>query len=152
MEFKERVAHIHKFISNQTVASICCTNGNGELHAFCCYFAFDAAAGLLYFKTGEQNQHMKWMQEHPQIAGTILPDKLNKLQVKGIQLNGTLLPVGDVATQQASKRYHIKYPLALAMQGTVQTIRIDQLKMTDNSVGFGTKLVWEREEQLNAAG
>lgn len=91
---------------------------------------------------------MLWMQQQPQIAGTILPDKLNKLQVKGIQLNGTLLPVGDVATKDASKRYHLKYPFALAMPGTVQTIRIHQLKMTDSSLGFGTKLIWERVSEM----
>ena len=151
MELKERIAHIHHFIFNQTVASICCTNNSGELHCFCCYYAFDANEGLLYFKTGDQNQHMLWMQQQPQIAGTILPDKLNKLQVKGIQFNGTLLPVGDVATRQASKRYHLKFPLALAIAGTVQTIRLDQIKMTDNSLGFGTKLIWERASLLHNA-
>ncbi len=151
MEPKERIAHIHHFISNQTVASICCTNNVGELHCFCCYYAFDANTGMLYFKTGEQNQHMLWMQQYPQIAGTILPDKLNKLQVKGIQLNGVLLPVGDEAAKNASKRYHLKYPFSLALPGTVQTIRIDQLKMTDNSLGFGGRLVWERDAQTASA-
>jgi uncharacterized protein YhbP (UPF0306 family) len=148
MNAQEKTAHIHQFISNQTVASICCTNSIGELHCFSCYYAFDTKAGLLYFKTGDQNQHMLWMQQQPQIAGTILPAKLNKLQVKGIQLNGTLLPVGDVATKDASKRYHLKYPFALAMPGTVQTIRIHQLKMTDSSLGFGTKLIWERVSEM----
>lgn len=147
METRETTVHINKFIAHQTVASLCCTNNSGELHCFSCYYAFDAGDGLLYFKTGDANLHMQWLKHWPQVAGTILPDKLNKLQVKGIQFKGILLPLDEMVAQQSSKRYHLKYPFALAMPGTVQTIRIDWIKMTDNSLGFGAKLIWEREAQ-----
>ncbi|HSC54505.1 MAG TPA: hypothetical protein VLC98_12820 [Phnomibacter sp.] len=151
MEPQQQLAHIQKFIDSQTVASICCTNGNGELHCFSCYYAFDSNVNLLYFKTNDNTLHMQWMEEWTHIAGTILPDKQKKVLVKGIQLNGKLLPTDDPLVQQATKIYHLRFPFTLAMKGKVHAIRLDKIKMTDNSLGFGTKLLWERVTPMHIA-
>lgn len=87
---------------------------------------------------------MEYLLQNPALAGTIVPDKLNKMISKGIQFNGSLLKTSHPNTHDASKHYHRRYPFALAMQGTVYTIRIDYLKMTDNTLGIGTRLVWDR--------
>ena len=137
--------HIAAFIAAQTVATVCCTNADQQLHCFSCYYAFDAGQTLLYFKTSADTQHMQWLQAMPQTAGSILPDKLQKLVVKGIQWSGVLLAEDDPLAAHAGKQYHLKYPFALAMPGTVRTIRLDTIKMTDNSLGFGSKVHWKRE-------
>jgi uncharacterized protein len=74
-----------------------------------------------------------------------LPDKLSKLSVKGIQFEGELLAQNAEAAEGAAGKYHMKFPYALAMSGTVFAIQINYMKMTDNSLGFGTKIEWRRE-------
>jgi uncharacterized protein YhbP (UPF0306 family) len=140
--------HIADFISGQTAATVCCRNAEGELHCFNAYYAFDKDRTFLYFKTSEETKHMAWLAQHAVVAGTILPDKLNKLQVKGIQFTGRLLPADDAAASHAQKHYYLKYPFALAMPGSVRTIAIHQMKMTDNSLGFGTKLEWAQDPNV----
>jgi hypothetical protein len=136
--------HIAHFIGRQTVASVCCSNAEGALHCFSCYYAYCEAQEMLYFKTSDDSLHMPWLYAQPYLAGTILPDKLNKLKVQGIQFRGVLLLGAEADNKAAAKAYHLRYPFALAMEGKVHSIRLDWIKMTDNTLGFGTKLVWDR--------
>jgi uncharacterized protein YhbP (UPF0306 family) len=144
----DTTAHIRQFMSRQTVASVCCSDAEGQLHCFSCYYAFDEENMLLCFKTSESSLHMQILKQRPLVAGTILPDKLNKLKVQGIQFNGEMLDAEHPMAAQASKRYHLKYPFALAMPGKVCTIALHRVKMTDNSIGFGTRLLWEQEAEV----
>lgn len=78
------------------------------------------------------------------IAGTVLPDTLNKLMVKGLQFEGKVLDPADKHAQAAGAFYHKKNPLALAIPGFVWAVQINYLKMTDSTLGFGKKIIWER--------
>ena len=80
------------------------------------------------------------------MAGTILPDKLNVLQVKGVQFEGVILPQDHPASKSASTHYYKKHPMAIAMPGDIWTIQVNSIKFTDNSLGFGKKLTWSRVE------
>jgi hypothetical protein len=84
---------------------------------------------------------------NPIVAGTILPDKLSKLITKGIQWRGELLEEHHPQTKDADEIYHKKNPLALVVKGTVFTIRLNIIKMTDSQFGFGKKNIWKRDEQ-----
>ena len=84
------------------------------------------------------------MVQKPILAGTILPDKLNALVVKGIQWEGELLPLHLENAQSATFHYYKRFPLALAIPGEVYSIQINCIKMTDSSKGFGKKILWER--------
>ncbi|HSK13146.1 MAG TPA: pyridoxamine 5'-phosphate oxidase family protein [Phnomibacter sp.] len=136
--------HISHFITRQTVASVACSDNDGHLICFNCYYAYDEEQQLLVFKTSDNSLHMQYLRERPQLAGTILPDKLNKLKVRGLQFTGQLLYNGESLAKNVSKLYYRRFPFAMAMEGNVYAIRLDRLKMTDNTLGFGTKLVWDR--------
>lgn len=136
--------HIAHFIEKQTVASVCCTGPEGDLHCFSCYFAYNEKQQLLHFKTSEDSLHMQYLLKNPALAGTILPDKLNKMIVQGIQFSGHLLSLSHSNAKGAGKLYYHRHPMALAIKGTLYTIQIDLLKMTDNTLGMGTRLVWDR--------
>ena len=79
---------IIKFINEQKCASICCVKGNESPYCFSSFYAFNAAAGLLYFKSSTETNHINIILTNPAIAGTILPDKQQPLIVKGIQFRG----------------------------------------------------------------
>lgn len=142
---------IIEFISEQTCASLCCVDEAGKPYCFSCYYAIDVEAALLYFKSSGETHHSKLLKKNPQIAGTILPDKLSTFIVKGLQLDGDLLADDHPMAHKASVFYHKKHPMALAVNGNVWTIKINNIKMTDSTLGFGKKIVWERvhEELVN---
>ena len=75
---------IIQFIKEQTFTSICCVDETGKPYCFSCFYAFNSIAGLLYFKSSAGSHHAQLMKKNPFVAGTILPDKLNQILIKGI--------------------------------------------------------------------
>ena len=136
--------NIARFIEKQNSVTICCTGNAGNPYCFSCYYAINLKNGLLYFKSSVDSYHSILLKENKLIAGTILPDSLNKLKIKGVQLTGELLDSQDSLVKDAYMLYHRKHPMALAIKGEVFTIRIDSIKMTDSSRVFGKKIFWNR--------
>ncbi|MBM3416177.1 MAG: hypothetical protein FJY20_06980 [Bacteroidetes bacterium] len=143
---KERITD---FIETQTCASVCCVDEQENPYSFSCFYAFNAEQFLLYFKSGNDTKHARFLSANPLVAGTILPDKIRKLTVKGIQFEGNLLPQDHKLAESASTYYYNKHPLAKLIAGEVWTVCLNRIKFTDNSLGFGTKLMWEREINLS---
>jgi|RhiMetdeSRZDD1v2_1073273.scaffolds.fasta_scaffold00470_22 uncharacterized protein len=141
----ERIA---EFLQQQTCSALCCVGSDGLPWCFSCYYAFDPENGLLYFKSSAQTKHAQIMLGNPLVAGTILPDKLNKLQSRGIQYQGIILPPGHPLTQHASSFYYKKHPVARAIPGDIYTLQLNTVKFTDNSLGFGKKFTWSREQTV----
>ncbi len=137
------------FMENQTCASICCIDQHGKPYCFNCYYAIHADDVYLYFKSSPDTYHGISIQNNPIVSGTILPDKLNKLITKGIQFTGTVISADGSSAITASSSYHKKYPVGLLIPGQVFTIRIETIKMTDSSLGFGKKLAWKRAEEIS---
>ena len=135
------------FLKRQTAASISCVNEINQTYSFSCFFAFNSIDKLLYFKSHESSYHSRMILQNPKVSGTIMPDKLNKLAIKGIQFIGEALSFNDPLCKEASKNYYHKFPVAVAISGVVWTIRLDQLKMTNNVMGIFEKLSWQREEK-----
>lgn len=135
---------IAAYISKQTCGNLACVDEQGNSWCFSFFYSFDEEAGLLYYKSSTDTRHSIIIHTNPKVSGTILPDKLNFLAIKGIQFEGVVLSADDPMAVNASAHYHQKHPMALAMAGQVWTIRLDHLKFTDNALGFGKKLNWNR--------
>ncbi len=143
--------NIHIFLQQQTCATICCVDNDGKPYCFNCFYAFNSADGLLYFKSSVDTHHLKLLKSNPEIAGTVLRDKLNKLAIKGIQLQGELLEKSHPMVKNASANYYKKYPLAMAIKGEIFTIQLSEIKMTDSRFGFGKKFFWRKQVTIGPA-
>ena len=135
---------IVKFIKSQTCATICCINENNDPYCFSCFYAFDIAQGLLYFKSSFDTEHIKILQQNPIVAGAILPDKFQRLIVQGIQFYGKLMAQNDDKIKISKSQYYKRFPFALAIPGEVWIIEIENIKMTDSTKGFGHKTTWNK--------
>jgi len=135
------------FLKNQTCASISGIDADGNPYCFNCFYVFDAENGSIYFKSSAETFHGQCMLNNQNVAGTILPDKLNKLALKGIQFTGRI-SFDEELKERAVATYHREYPLALAMHGQVWKIKLLSAKLTDNSLGFGKKIKWNLEKEF----
>ena len=138
------------FLQQQTCATICCVDEQGKPYCFSCFYAVNFKEGLLYFKSSSTSHHSDLLNKSPFIAGTILPDKLNTLIVKGLQLEGFILDENHPKAVQASENYHKKHPLAWVIPGKIWTIQISFIKMTDSTKGFGKKITWNLNDEVTA--
>lgn len=138
--------NITSFLQHQTSATICCNDETGNPYCFSCYYVFNREKAVLYFKSSADAYHTALLVNNLVVSGTVLPDKLNKLVTKGIQLQGEVVDQGRLLAKEASAIYHKKIPMAYVIKGKVFAIRINVIKMTDSRLGFGKKIKWERNE------
>ena len=137
---------IIEFMQKQSTATICCIDELGKPYCFSCFYVYNIDVALLYFKSASTSHHARLMNKNLFVAGTILPDKLNTLGIKGVQFEAIVLNANNPLAKTAAVHYFKKNPLAVALSGDVWTIQINQIKMTDCTLGFGKKLSWKRDE------
>lgn len=140
--------NIIRYLLKQTCATICCVNDDNNPYCFSCFYVFNAVDGLMYFKSSANTHHAGLLSAKSFVSGTVLPDTLNKLIVKGVQFQGEVVYANDTLAKNAASIYHAKMPMAMAMKGDVFTIRIDSIKMTDSGRLLGSKQHWQREIAL----
>ena len=137
---------IINFLQNQSVMTICYTDKAGEPNCFPCFFAFNSSKELLYFKSSSSSYHSVMLNNNAEIAGSVLPDKLNIMALKGIQFKAVVLSPDDSLMHNASRYYYKKYPLALVIPGEIYAIQLTEIKMSDGAKGFGKKIIWKRKQ------
>lgn len=136
-------SHIVQFISLQTVLSLAVSNA-AEPYSASCFYAFEPQNKLLVFKSDPETKHMRTALENRRVAGTILPDLFDAKHIHGIQFTGKLLLENASLQALAGECYYTKYPFAKEHAGVVWVVELDWIKMTDNALGFGKKITWQK--------
>jgi len=134
------------FIDKQKIASVCCLDEEKNPYCFSIFYVFDHIDRRLYFKSSASSNHAQYLFDHRKVAGTIVPDKLNILAIRGIQFTGTILCDNAALSHHATIEYHKRIPMALTMPGEVWVIQLETVKLTDNTISFGHKVCWQRED------
>ena len=133
------------FLDKNSLLSIATCSNNIPSSATC-FYAFNEDLNYLVIKSGETTKHISNALINNNVAGTILPKIVKLSEIKGIQFSGTFInPIGDVLGQ-LKKTYYKTYPFALVMEGKIWGIELPSIKMTDNTFGFGKKIVWNKED------
>ena len=86
-------------------------------NAFYCY---DKERNLLVFTSDPATRHAQEMERNPRVAASVVLETKIVGRVQGLQLCGT----------------------AALAELTLWAIRPDYMKLTDNTLGFGKKLIW----------
>lgn len=143
-------SRIQRFISRHRVLTLATTSG-GEL--WCCNLFYAIlppgtqgfTGGALVFTSPETTRHAAMFTDNPDVAGSIVLESKVVARLQGLQLQGTVHPVGATAgilAAAAKSAYLKRYPFAALMLSDLWVLEITRLKYTDNTLGFGTKLHW----------
>ena len=112
-----------------------------------CFYAFNAEKMSLIFTSDFETRHIKEAMQNGKVAGNVVLETSVVGKIQGIQFSGELLlPEGEKASQ-INSIYLKRFPFAVLMNTNLWELRIDYAKMTDNRLGFGKKLIWERENE-----
>ena len=146
LQIQNMKKEISTFIKENKIASIACIDENSNPYCFNCFYIFDETNYLLFFKSSSETYHSKALSKRQNVAGTILPDKIDFIALKGIQFTGTVITENFPGNISPDSYFHKKMPLALAKPGRVWCIQLEMVKMTDNTNIFGKKLRWQKTE------
>ncbi len=94
--------------------------------------------------TSENSHHSQLMIKNKNIAGTIAPQPENIMDIKGIQFKGSIEKITNKEAEISAVHYYHKFPSAKFISAPIWKIKITMIKMTDNSLGFGKKLFWQK--------
>ena len=110
------------------------------------FYAWMERDGVLVFTTGAETRHSAQMELNPNVAASVVLETRVVGRVQGLQMTGRAeRPQGDMA-DRARKAYLRRFPYAAAMGLDLWMLRPDYMKLTDNRLGFGKKLIWNGEQ------
>lgn len=139
-EEQQQIAH---FLSKQHVLTLCAGNG---LDMWCanCFYVFDAECMALWLMTETHTRHGELMLLNSRVVGTIAPKPKTIALIRGVQYRAEAVMLSGDEEQHARARYCKRFPIAKVMKAPVWQLSLQEVKMTDNTLGFGKKLHWTR--------
>jgi len=135
---------IESFIKAQRSLTLCTTIKNIPACASC-FYAYMTSSNSLVFKSARSTAHVSNALINPNIAGTVVADITKIGNVKGVQFVGNFIEPKEELLECARRIYYRKYPFAVTIPGELWLIELTYVKLTDNTLGFGKKIIWHKE-------
>ncbi len=128
---------IIKFIKKHHVLTLA-TSVDNVPYCANAFYAFDALRNRFIFTSSTATRHGKEMTKNPTVAASIVWETKLVGRIQGLQLTGLIVP----ADEQDGKVYVGKFPYTALAELTLWAIEPQGIKYTDNTLGFGKKLIW----------
>ncbi|HHT0123143.1 TPA: YhbP family protein [Raoultella planticola] len=140
----EIFSRISEWLKVQHVVAYCVSDGV-SLWCANAFYVFDPAAVAFYLLTSPASRHGRMAGKRALVAGTVSDQSQTVIHIRGLQFRGELRQLQSQEGEDARKRYYQRFPAARVMSAPVWAIDIDEMKFTDNRLGFGKKLSWRRD-------
>lgn len=132
-----------------TVASVALGDGATATSAaepWCAnaFYVFDPQEEAFIITSEEKTHHAQLFLENPKVAGTVVLETEEIGKIRGLQFTGTVRRCDGGLFDRCRLLYLKRFPYAVFKGGEVWQITLDSLKYTDNRLGFGKKLHWQR--------
>lgn len=129
---------IDSFLQKHHVMSLATFSGS-ELSACNLFYAFDKEEHSFVVASSDETTHVRHILKNPSVAGTVVLETKTIGKIQGVQFKGEFSLLQET---KLKKLYFNKFPYALAMNPKLWSIKVNYFKMTDNTLGFGKKIVW----------
>jgi len=134
-------SRIIKFFRKHHVLSIATTVDN-EPWCANCFYVYLEEENALVFTTDIDTRHGKEFIKNPNVAGSVVLETMVIGKIRGIQFQGIVSEPEVELLSKAKWAYLKKFPPAALMDTHLWIVRLTLIKMTDNRLGFGKKLLW----------
>ena len=100
------------------------------------------AITLWFLPLKKNTKHIQDAQENQLAVASIVLETQIIGKIQGVQLCGKLEKLEGKELKPANKRYLKSFPYAVLKSTPLWALRLSYVKMTDNCLGFGKKLIW----------
>lgn len=132
---------IIKFIKKHHVLTLATASGDNLPYCANAFFAYDASRNRFIFTSDNATRHGQEMTANPNVAASIIWETKLVGKVQGLQITGKVVE----ADSDDSRCYVKKFPYTALAELTLWAIEPQNMKYTDNTLGFGKKLIWNVE-------
>jgi len=109
-----------------------------------CFYVYLADENVVVFTTDTKTRHGQEFLKNPSVAGTVALETKIIGKIRGVQFSGKISEPSGIMADKAKRAYIRKFPVAMLMETRLWITEIIYLKYTDNRLGFGKKLIWEK--------
>lgn len=134
----ENLKKIVSFLDEHHVMSLA-TSADSQLSVCNLFYAFDEKELSFIVASSDDTTHIQNILKNPNVAGSVVLETKTIGKIQGLQFRGYIFALED---SELKKLYFKQFPYALAMNPKLWQIKIEYFKMTDNSFGFGKKIIW----------
>jgi len=132
---------INSFLDEHHVMSLATTSAE-ELSVCSLFYTFNLETLSFIVASSDETTHIEHIKENSNVAGNILLETKTIGKIQGVQFRGIFSYTQNAELQ---KLYFKAFPFASAMQAKLWQIKVNYFKMTDNSFGFGNKIIWQED-------
>ena len=131
-----------KFIAKHHVLTLATVNSEGKPYVANCFYAYDKRRNRFVFTSDLTTRHGQEMAENRRVALSVVLETRVVGRVQGLQVEG----IAEQGDEEAKRTYIKRFPYAAVAPLTLWMVEPTMLELTDNTLGFGTKLIWQSEE------
>ena len=133
---------IIKFFKKHHVLTIATATGN-EPWCANCFYVYMEDENALVFTTDADTRHGKDFLLNTLVAGSVVLETMVIGKIRGIQFQGQVSEPKDELLSKSKTAYLKRFPVAALMDTRLWIVNLTHIKMTDNRLGFGKKLIWD---------
>lgn len=132
---------ISKFIKKHHVFTLATCKNNNPWCASC-FYAWDDELAVFVYSADLETRHGIEANENQYVSANILLETQIVGRIMGLQISGQVLLV-DTAQQNKIRAVYLKrFPYAIAVKLQLWVLKPTFMKLTNNKLGFGKKLIW----------
>lgn len=146
----ETLTAISRWLAKQHVVTWC-VHRDGELWCANAFYIYDAQKVAFYVLTEEKTRHAQMSGPQAPVAGTVNGQPKTVALIRGVQFTGEIRQLEGGESDVARQAYQRRFAVARVLSAPVWEIRLDEIKFTDNTLGFGKKLHWLRHSDTENA-
>ncbi|MFN8207231.1 MAG: pyridoxamine 5'-phosphate oxidase family protein [Bacteroidales bacterium] len=110
------------------------------------FYAFVPSGNMLVFTSDPSTRHMNEGLANKRVAGSIVLETSIVGKIQGIQFEGVLEKPADKLETELRSAYLRRFPFAVLLDSQLWYIELQHIKLTDNRLGFGKKLLWNKNQ------
>ena len=141
---KELDKRIIRFIKKHTILTLA-TSGKDKPYCCTCFYVYKEEENKFFITSDKKTRHIHEAAIQPVVAGAIALETSMIGKIQGVQFTGIIKEPEGKEYDQAKKIYIRKFPVAALSELEMWCIEPDFIKFTDNRLGFGKKLIWNKK-------
>jgi uncharacterized protein len=138
-------AKIIRFIKKHHVLTLATSHANSP-YCCSCFYAYREKENEFIITSDDDTRHVKEMLAQPDIAGGIALETTMVGKIQGLQFTGTIERLKDKELEGARHLYISRFPVSAFADLMLWKINPNFMKFTDNRLGFGKKMIWEKHK------
>ena len=139
---------ILRFIAKHRLLTLA-TTYNDEPWCAHCFYAYLPEQNVFVFHSDSYTLHIEQVSHNCYVAGSVVLESWRVGRLRGLQLQGVVMPVTPALQKMAEQRYKQRFPVARLMNLKLWQLDVTLLKYTDNRLGFGKKLLWRSDNLVD---